>query len=1200
MAVRIESGSEPIPGYRLIERLGGGGFGEVWRAEAPGGLQKAIKFVFGDLSNVGDNSQRAEQELKALKRVQTVRHPYILSLERYDVIEGRLIIVMELADRNLWDRFKECRAQGLPGIPREELLGYMEETAEALDLMNEVYQLQHLDIKPQNIFLIHQHVKVADFGLVKDLEGSQASVTGGVTPVYAAPETFDGRVTRFSDQYSLAILYQELLTGQRPFLANNVRQLILQHLQATPNIGSLPTADQPIITRALKKIPEERYPSCRELVKALRRANSPEIGREFVVRGDSFPSLPTAPADVGRTDLRTPSSPVLRPDSAGSGILTPALEPSDGPPTASLRGLFEGGSAQGVTQFIRGGDASVLREPEPTQHRAPTEISGPGSLFPTLVIGLGQIGLTVLQHTREQLSANVGMPGQIPSLRLLLCDTDPEVVRLATRGAPGCALSASEVFLMPLNRPSYYVKPRDGRPALDSWLNSRMLYRIPRSQVTTGVRALGRLAFFDNYRSIVRRLQMELETILDPNHLQTAARETGLGVRSNRPRVYIVTSLAGGTGSGVFLDLAYTLRALLRQAGYEQPDVVGVLLLPAVDASRTRVMTLGNTFAALTELNHFANPANMFKARYHDRESPIQDSGPPFSRCVILPLPEETDEIATQEMVELSGQFLARDTTSPLGRAADLGRANVPPPPWDSRGLFYQTFGLHHVSTPRREMIETISRRLCQWLVQRWMTKDAKPFRMVVHQWVREQWQSLEMGAETFIERLQEGMVGVLGRPAEMLFDGIIGPAVEASLGPGARGGSRSGELRPIPPEKLAELLQAFRDLLGTPEEAGTNEAPGSLMATIREVGEQLTNEWGQKLAELPIHLIEDPEFRLAGAEESIRELVATLEQSLQHQEPLNRELSGKANEAYARLQQLANPLPGVKRPPVPPQAVADLLKNYPRWRYRSLILNQVAGAFLSLRGHLSDELREVNFCRVRLGELLRMLEDPPDHTRPGGRSSGVSRKFFAGGCRDLNEAVEGFLSEITVEHLQELDGRVQEMIKARFTALVHVCLTPDKILKDVEMELRATAREFTDSYLPPVSAAELFFEQHPDDASAESEIAALYDEAAPELTADNRSPRPGPPVGEICVLGVPEGEASERFQQAVQRVFPELELTTTPSIDDLLIYRERLNLSLADLPQLGSLGRDAYKQMTATDHFTPHSRIDVEFRPES
>src|SRR5947209_10545814 len=140
MGLRVESLAEPIPGYRLMERLGGGGFGEVWKAEAPGGLHKAIKIIHGDLRTAGgDNARRAEQELKALKRVQSVRHPYLLSLERYDIVDNRLLIVMELADRNLWDRFRECRGQNQQGIPREELLRYMEESAEVLDLMNTQY-----------------------------------------------------------------------------------------------------------------------------------------------------------------------------------------------------------------------------------------------------------------------------------------------------------------------------------------------------------------------------------------------------------------------------------------------------------------------------------------------------------------------------------------------------------------------------------------------------------------------------------------------------------------------------------------------------------------------------------------------------------------------------------------------------------------------------------------------------------------------------------------------------------------------------------------------------------------------------------------------------------------------------------------------------------------------------------------------------
>jgi serine/threonine protein kinase len=80
-------------------------------------------------------------------------------------------------------------------------------------------------------------------------------------------------VTRFSDQYSLAIVYQELLTGQRPFSGSSIRQLIVQHLRDAPNVSPLPLADQSVIKRALAKVPEQRFPTCCEMVQLL-RANS--------------------------------------------------------------------------------------------------------------------------------------------------------------------------------------------------------------------------------------------------------------------------------------------------------------------------------------------------------------------------------------------------------------------------------------------------------------------------------------------------------------------------------------------------------------------------------------------------------------------------------------------------------------------------------------------------------------------------------------------------------------------------------------------------------------------------------------------------------------------------------------------------------------------------------------------------------------
>jgi serine/threonine protein kinase len=262
--------AEPVPGYKLLEPIGRGGFGEVWKAEAPGGVLKAIKLIFGTLRSGTGDDVPVLQELKSLDAIKKVRHPYILSLDRYDLVDGQLIVIMELADCNLWDRYQGCRGRGQPGIPRNELLRYLTEAAEALDLMNLQLHLQHSDIKPQNLFLVHRHVKVADFGLVKDLEGLRTAGHFCISPLYAAPETFDGGVSSTSDQYSLAIVYQELLTGRRPFEGSNPRQLLFQHLQKPPDLSLLSPADQKVLRRALAKKPAERFASCGDMVRALR------------------------------------------------------------------------------------------------------------------------------------------------------------------------------------------------------------------------------------------------------------------------------------------------------------------------------------------------------------------------------------------------------------------------------------------------------------------------------------------------------------------------------------------------------------------------------------------------------------------------------------------------------------------------------------------------------------------------------------------------------------------------------------------------------------------------------------------------------------------------------------------------------------------------------------------------------------------
>jgi hypothetical protein len=1205
MPVRIESHAEPIPGYRLLERLGGGGFGEVWKAEAPGGLLKAVKFVYGDLQCAGDEGLRAEQELKAMSRVKTVRHPYILSLERYDIIDGQLIIVMELADRNLWDRYRECRAEGLPGIPREELLGYMEETAEALDLMNTEYQLQHLDIKPQNIFLIHNHVKVADFGLVKDLEGMVASVTGGVTPVYAAPETFDGYVSRFCDQYSLAIVYQELLTGVRAFAGNNVRQLIMQHLQGVPNLSSLSASDREVIARALAKKPEERHACCRDMIKGLRGGDPPASVNG---RGAKAADLKAAPARVLPPRPLTGNETMVRGQIAAEAR-GPVLPGELAPAALDALGLAPESTPRSTTHVIRaqplagkqGGNesAQVAARANATPPEDLADAVKDGVLFPALLIGLGQCGLEVLQRLRADIHDRFGSLDALPHVRWFYVDTDAEALRLARRGSARSALNPSETLLAPLNRPSHYLKARDGRdgrPRLDAWFDPQILYRIPRTQLTTGLRVLGRLAFCDNHAAIVRRLHAELEACSAAEALACAAGTTHLKVRRRRPRVYVAAGLAGGTGGGMFIDMAYVARDLLSQLGYSEQDVVGLFVLPAADQKSGRTMALGNACAALTELSHFSDSDQAFTARYGEKEAPLRDSAAPYNRCIMLPLPKEGD-VDTGEPVARAADLMFRELFSPLGQVADQRRAELAP----SRRVrcpSCQAFGLFRFTFPQKSLIRRGARALCQQLVQRWMSKDGTPVQEMVQAWVHEQWTGQELSAESYIVGLQEGCARVLGRTPESLFSELIEPVLAGD--PHAEGG-RDGKARQAPPaispEATIDMLKQLEQLVGLPVPETINHQPSQLAEVLREVSVALVGQWGQRLTDLVGHLIEEPEYRLAGAEEAIRRLVERIEKCLQHHEPLGKELTKRAADAYARIQALLrgwNQLAAKARTAAAAE-LAELLRGYPKWRYQGMVLQNVARAYVSLRGNLSDQLREVNFCRVRLGELLTAFADEPSRSLdPDAESSSSTtvRHLFPNGCQSLDQALHDFLGNVTPEEFHQLDHDVQARIRQDFQTLVHICLTSANLLKNVEAAMHDVAASKVEARLARTDVAELFLAQYADEQMAADQLANAFDEAAPDLVGA----RPGQNLTELCILAVPAGPAGERVQSLLRQALPEVSWIAATGADDMAIYREVPQLPIADLELVGPAGQEAYQQMTSVEHFTPHSRTDIAF----
>ena len=136
-----------------------------------------------------------------------------------------LIIAMGLGDISLFDRLQQCLAEGLPGIPHDELLTYMDDAAKAIDFLNSpVHDLgsgpaaiQHCDIKPHNLMIVGGAAQVCDFGLAR-MMGADRTTTAAATVAYAAPECLEsGKPSDSTDQYSLAVSYYELKTGRLPY-----------------------------------------------------------------------------------------------------------------------------------------------------------------------------------------------------------------------------------------------------------------------------------------------------------------------------------------------------------------------------------------------------------------------------------------------------------------------------------------------------------------------------------------------------------------------------------------------------------------------------------------------------------------------------------------------------------------------------------------------------------------------------------------------------------------------------------------------------------------------------------------------------------------------------------------------------------------------------------------------------------------------
>lgn len=319
-----QSGRVLLGRYRLVDKLGEGGMGTIWRAEhmvlrAP----VAVKMIDRDVVNDEETKSRFIREAQAAA---ALRSPHVVQILDYGV-HGRVpFIVMELLEgETLAQRLRRDKK-----LDRHETALIITHVARAIGRAHEA-GIVHRDLKPENVFLVRNEdeemAKVLDFGVAKMDRHSLGSEetrtrTGSLlgTPYYMSPEQAQGNKTidHRSDLWSLAVIAFQCLTGRRPFVSDGLGDLVLQicvrDIPVPSMVASVPLGFDPWFARATQRDPELRFQSARELSDSLREAlginvPDPSVQQPDVLISTAASSLPPStqpkPSDPDRTIAAT-------------------------------------------------------------------------------------------------------------------------------------------------------------------------------------------------------------------------------------------------------------------------------------------------------------------------------------------------------------------------------------------------------------------------------------------------------------------------------------------------------------------------------------------------------------------------------------------------------------------------------------------------------------------------------------------------------------------------------------------------------------------------------------------------------------------------------------------------------------------------------------------------------------------------------
>ena len=284
--------------YKIVRELGRGAMGIVYHAIDPNiGRPVAIKTIhLGTVLKAEDQERMRERLFREARSAGILSHPGIVTI--YDVEQqGDLAyIAMEFVDGPTLDQLLSQPQALAP----ERLFNILGQTAVALDFAH-AKGIVHRDVKPANIMIaVDGTAKITDFGIAKITASEQFTMTGSIvgTPHYMSPEQVQGQpVDGRSDQFSLAVIAYEMLTGEKPYTGEHLTTVVYKIVAEEPPPprrfnSSLTGVIESVLRKGLGKRPDNRYATCQEFTAALEKACAESAGWQSMARDGSL-SAPT-------------------------------------------------------------------------------------------------------------------------------------------------------------------------------------------------------------------------------------------------------------------------------------------------------------------------------------------------------------------------------------------------------------------------------------------------------------------------------------------------------------------------------------------------------------------------------------------------------------------------------------------------------------------------------------------------------------------------------------------------------------------------------------------------------------------------------------------------------------------------------------------------------------------------------------------